>query len=167
MCHLARLLLFPARFPCVLPVPGSALPLPYHVCLHVHFPARCHQPGPGTESWRPRALRASVRPLGNAREWWDSNPSPGFRRGAFPLQLDWYGWVPNAPCTMRMPPPTSKDGVTMETVMGSLPDAQKACLQMTITWHLGRLQPDMVSQDPGPCPGRGIRRQGVCLRAGT
>ncbi|XP_055450171.1 polyunsaturated fatty acid lipoxygenase ALOX12 [Psammomys obesus] len=59
-------------------------------------------------------------------------------------QLDWYGWVPNAPCTMRMPPPTSKDGVTMETVMGSLPDAQKACLQMTITWHLGRLQPDMV-----------------------
>nr|BAE43031.1 unnamed protein product [Mus musculus] len=59
-------------------------------------------------------------------------------------QLDWYGWVPNAPCTMRMPPPTSKDDVTMETVMGSLPDVQKACLQMTITWHLGRLQPDMV-----------------------
>lgn len=59
-------------------------------------------------------------------------------------QLDWYGWVPNAPCTMRMPPPTSKDDVTMETVMGSLPDIQKSCLQMTITWHLGRLQPDMV-----------------------
>ncbi|XP_028641785.1 arachidonate 12-lipoxygenase, 12S-type [Grammomys surdaster] len=59
-------------------------------------------------------------------------------------QLDWYGWVPNAPCTMRMPPPTSKDDVTMETVMGSLPDTQKSCLQMTITWHLGRLQPDMV-----------------------
>lgn len=59
-------------------------------------------------------------------------------------QLDWYRWVPNAPCTMRMPPPTSKDNVTMETVMGSLPDIQKSCLQMTITWHLGRLQPDMV-----------------------
>lgn len=59
-------------------------------------------------------------------------------------QLDWYGWVPNAPCTMRMPPPTSKDDVTMETIMGSLPDVQKSCLQMTITWHLGRLQPDMV-----------------------
>ncbi|XP_052050448.1 polyunsaturated fatty acid lipoxygenase ALOX12 isoform X2 [Apodemus sylvaticus] len=59
-------------------------------------------------------------------------------------QLDWYRWVPNAPCTMRMPPPTNKDDVTMETVMGSLPDIQKSCLQMTITWHLGRLQPDMV-----------------------
>ncbi|XP_036197234.1 polyunsaturated fatty acid lipoxygenase ALOX12 [Myotis myotis] len=59
-------------------------------------------------------------------------------------QLDWYAWVPNAPCTMRMPPPTAKEDVTMATVMGSLPDVQQACLQMTITWHLGRRQPDMV-----------------------
>ncbi|XP_045442550.1 polyunsaturated fatty acid lipoxygenase ALOX12 isoform X2 [Pipistrellus kuhlii] len=59
-------------------------------------------------------------------------------------QLDWYAWVPNAPCTMRMPPPTTKEDVTMATVMGSLPDVQQACFQMTITWHLGRRQPDMV-----------------------
>ncbi|XP_072796648.1 polyunsaturated fatty acid lipoxygenase ALOX12-like isoform X1 [Vicugna pacos] len=59
-------------------------------------------------------------------------------------QLEWYAWVPNAPCTMRMPPPTTKEDVTMATVMGSLPDVQKACLQMAITWHLGRRQPDMV-----------------------
>lgn len=59
-------------------------------------------------------------------------------------QLDWYAWVPNAPCTMRMPPPTTKEDVTMATVMGSLPDVQQACLQMAITWHLGRRQPDMV-----------------------
>ncbi|XP_053767771.1 polyunsaturated fatty acid lipoxygenase ALOX12 isoform X2 [Desmodus rotundus] len=59
-------------------------------------------------------------------------------------QLDWYAWVPNAPCTMRMPPPTSKEDVTMATVMGSLPDVHKACLQMVITWHLSRSQPDMV-----------------------
>ncbi|XP_036307678.1 polyunsaturated fatty acid lipoxygenase ALOX12 [Pipistrellus kuhlii] len=59
-------------------------------------------------------------------------------------QLDWYAWVPNAPCTMRMPPPTTKEDVTMATVMGSLPNVQQACLQMTITWHLGRRQPDMV-----------------------
>ncbi|XP_012581539.1 PREDICTED: arachidonate 12-lipoxygenase, 12S-type [Condylura cristata] len=59
-------------------------------------------------------------------------------------QLDWYAWVPNAPCTMRMPPPTTKEDVTMATVMGSLPDVRQACLQMTITWHLGRRQPDMV-----------------------
>ncbi|XP_044104861.1 polyunsaturated fatty acid lipoxygenase ALOX12 isoform X4 [Neovison vison] len=59
-------------------------------------------------------------------------------------QLDWYAWVPNAPCTMRMPPPTSKEEITMATVMASLPDIRQACLQMTITWHLGRRQPDMV-----------------------
>ncbi|XP_038624734.1 polyunsaturated fatty acid lipoxygenase ALOX12-like [Tachyglossus aculeatus] len=59
-------------------------------------------------------------------------------------QLDWYAWVPNAPCTMRLPPPTCKEAVTMETVMGTLPDVRQACLQMTITWHLGRPQPDMV-----------------------
>ncbi|XP_077021808.1 polyunsaturated fatty acid lipoxygenase ALOX12 isoform X1 [Tamandua tetradactyla] len=59
-------------------------------------------------------------------------------------QLDWYAWVPNAPCTMRMPPPTTKEDVTMATVMGSLPDVRQACLQMAITWHLGRQQPDMV-----------------------
>ncbi|XP_043332344.1 polyunsaturated fatty acid lipoxygenase ALOX12 isoform X1 [Cervus elaphus] len=59
-------------------------------------------------------------------------------------QLDWYAWVPNAPCTMRMPPPTTKEDVTMATMMGSLPDVRQACLQMAITWHLGRRQPDMV-----------------------
>ncbi|KAM6163708.1 polyunsaturated fatty acid lipoxygenase ALOX12 [Rhynchocyon petersi] len=59
-------------------------------------------------------------------------------------QIDWYAWVPNAPCTMRMPPPTTKDDITMATVMGSLPDVRQSCLQMTITWHLGRKQPDMV-----------------------
>lgn len=32
----------------------------------------------------------------------------------------------------------------MATVMGSLPDVRQACLQMAITWHLGRHQPDMV-----------------------
>ncbi|XP_036622736.1 polyunsaturated fatty acid lipoxygenase ALOX12-like isoform X1 [Trichosurus vulpecula] len=58
-------------------------------------------------------------------------------------QLDWYAWVPNAPCTMRQPPPTTKD-VTLEMVMATLPNVHQACLQMTIVWHLGRFQPDMV-----------------------
>lgn len=65
----------------------------------------------------------------------------------FLSQLEWYAWVPNAPCTMRMPPPTTKEDVTMATVIGSLPDVQQSCLQMTITWHLGRRQPDMVREN--------------------
>lgn len=49
----------------------------------------------------------------------------------------------------------------METVMGSLPDIQKSCFQMTITWHLGRLQPDMVSNDQGV----GSHTEGKCVGA--
>ncbi|XP_058415905.1 polyunsaturated fatty acid lipoxygenase ALOX15 isoform X3 [Diceros bicornis minor] len=59
-------------------------------------------------------------------------------------QLDWYTWVPNAPCTMRLPPPTTKDA-TLETVMATLPNFHQASLQMSITWQLGRRQPVMVA----------------------
>ncbi|XP_012868494.1 PREDICTED: arachidonate 15-lipoxygenase-like [Dipodomys ordii] len=58
-------------------------------------------------------------------------------------QLDWFSWVPNAPCTMRLPPPTTKDA-TMETLMDTLPNPYLASLQMTIIWHLGRPQCVMV-----------------------
>ncbi|KAK1331578.1 hypothetical protein QTO34_009535 [Cnephaeus nilssonii] len=58
-------------------------------------------------------------------------------------QLDWYSWVPNAPCTMRLPPPTTKDA-TLETVMATLPNFHQASLQMSMTWQLGRRQPISV-----------------------
>ncbi|XP_054457768.1 arachidonate 12-lipoxygenase, 12S-type [Anoplopoma fimbria] len=59
-------------------------------------------------------------------------------------QFDWCAWVPNTPCTMRHPPPTDKDAVTMEMIMASLPDVSQSCVQMAITWHLGRAQPDAI-----------------------
>ncbi|XP_036197239.1 polyunsaturated fatty acid lipoxygenase ALOX12-like [Myotis myotis] len=59
-------------------------------------------------------------------------------------QHDWLFWVLNAPCTMRMPPPTTKEDVTMATVMGSLPDVRQSCLQMLCVRQVGRQQPDMV-----------------------
>ncbi|XP_043861351.1 polyunsaturated fatty acid lipoxygenase ALOX12-like [Dromiciops gliroides] len=58
-------------------------------------------------------------------------------------QLDWYGWVPNAPCTMRQPPPTTKDA-TLEMVMATLPNVPQSCHQMVVAWLLSRTQPDMV-----------------------
>lgn len=58
-------------------------------------------------------------------------------------QLDWFFWVPNAPCTMRLPPPTTKDA-TMETLMATLPSPNMANLQINIIWHLGRRQTVMV-----------------------
>uniref|UniRef100_A0A3B5LE57 Lipoxygenase domain-containing protein n=2 Tax=Xiphophorus couchianus TaxID=32473 RepID=A0A3B5LE57_9TELE len=59
-------------------------------------------------------------------------------------QFDWCAWVPNTPCTMRLPPPSDKDAVTMEMIMASLPDVGQSCVQMAITWHLGRAQPDAI-----------------------
>ncbi|XP_061920973.1 arachidonate 12-lipoxygenase, 12S-type [Entelurus aequoreus] len=59
-------------------------------------------------------------------------------------QFDWCAWIPNTPCTMRQPPPTDKDAVTMEMIMATLPDVSQSCVQMAITWHLGRAQPDAI-----------------------
>ncbi|KAK1331584.1 hypothetical protein QTO34_009541 [Cnephaeus nilssonii] len=59
-------------------------------------------------------------------------------------QHDWLFWVPNAPCTMRMPSPTTKEDVTMATLMGSLPDVWQSCLQMLFVRQVSRKQPDMV-----------------------
>ncbi|KAM4536427.1 arachidonate 12-lipoxygenase, 12S-type [Odontesthes bonariensis] len=59
-------------------------------------------------------------------------------------QFDWCAWVPNTPCTMRLPPPADKETVTMDMIMATLPDVSQSCVQMAITWHLGRAQPDAV-----------------------
>uniref|UniRef100_A0A667Y9G8 Arachidonate 12-lipoxygenase n=1 Tax=Myripristis murdjan TaxID=586833 RepID=A0A667Y9G8_9TELE len=59
-------------------------------------------------------------------------------------QFDWCAWVPNTPCTMRHPPPTDKDAITMGMIMDTLPDVSQSCVEMAITWHLGRPQPDAV-----------------------
>ncbi|KAF7706376.1 polyunsaturated fatty acid lipoxygenase ALOX12-like [Silurus meridionalis] len=59
-------------------------------------------------------------------------------------QFDFCSWVPNTPCTMRQPPPTDKDSVTMDLIMNTLPDISQSCVEMAITWHLGRPQPDAI-----------------------
>ncbi|KAL4631399.1 arachidonate 15-lipoxygenase [Arapaima gigas] len=59
-------------------------------------------------------------------------------------QFDWCAWIPNTPCTMRRPPPTNKDDVTMGMIIDSLPDVSQSCMQMAITWHLGRTQPEAI-----------------------
>uniref|UniRef100_A0AAY4BZP5 Uncharacterized protein n=1 Tax=Denticeps clupeoides TaxID=299321 RepID=A0AAY4BZP5_9TELE len=59
-------------------------------------------------------------------------------------QFDWCAWVPNTPCTMRCPPPTDKDAIDMQLIMDTLPDISQSCVEMAITWHLGRAQPDAI-----------------------
>ncbi|XP_028725401.1 polyunsaturated fatty acid lipoxygenase ALOX15 [Peromyscus leucopus] len=58
-------------------------------------------------------------------------------------QLDWFYWVPNAPCTMRLPPPTTKDA-TMEKLMATLPNPHQSTLQINVIWLLGKRQAVMV-----------------------
>ncbi|XP_060710562.1 polyunsaturated fatty acid 5-lipoxygenase-like [Hemiscyllium ocellatum] len=55
-------------------------------------------------------------------------------------QYDWGAWVPNSPCSMRKPPPTTKGIVTMEDIMESLPSLHQSCLQMAILWILNQKQ---------------------------
>uniref|UniRef100_A0A8C0MU98 Arachidonate 12-lipoxygenase, 12S type n=1 Tax=Canis lupus familiaris TaxID=9615 RepID=A0A8C0MU98_CANLF len=69
---------------------------------------------------------------------------PGQHASAHLGQLDWYSWIPNGPCTMRKPPPVSKD-VTEKDIMDSLPTAHQAHMQKTFTKFLGRRQPIMVA----------------------
>ncbi|XP_008051275.1 arachidonate 12-lipoxygenase, epidermal-type-like [Carlito syrichta] len=59
-------------------------------------------------------------------------------------QLDWYSWIPNGPCTMRKPPPVSKD-VSEKDIVDSLPTVHQARMQKTFTKFLGRHQPVMVA----------------------
>uniref|UniRef100_A0A673IZ02 Arachidonate 12-lipoxygenase, 12S-type-like n=1 Tax=Sinocyclocheilus rhinocerous TaxID=307959 RepID=A0A673IZ02_9TELE len=48
-------------------------------------------------------------------------------------QFDWCAWVPNTPCTMRHPPPTDKDAVTMDLIMDTLPDISQSCVITMMT----------------------------------
>ncbi|XP_011834540.1 PREDICTED: arachidonate 12-lipoxygenase, 12S-type-like, partial [Mandrillus leucophaeus] len=58
-------------------------------------------------------------------------------------QLDWYALIPNGPCSVRMPSPTTKEDVTRPTVMRSLPDVWQSYVQMGIMWLLSWRQVDM------------------------
>lgn len=82
---------------------------------------------------------------------------PGFLR-LLHLQLDWYSWIPNGPCTMRKPPPVSKD-VTEKDIVDSLPTAHQAHMQKTFTKFLGRRQPIMVETDAWALGAGGERRR--------
>uniref|UniRef100_A0A674B3R9 Arachidonate 5-lipoxygenase n=1 Tax=Salmo trutta TaxID=8032 RepID=A0A674B3R9_SALTR len=48
-------------------------------------------------------------------------------------QYDWCSWIPNAPPTMRKPPPRQKGVVDVKFIIQSLPDRGRSC------WHLGAL----------------------------
>ncbi|XP_009958635.1 PREDICTED: arachidonate 5-lipoxygenase-like, partial [Leptosomus discolor] len=53
---------------------------------------------------------------------------------------DWCSWIPNAPPTMRCPPPTEKGTVTIEQIVESLPDRGRSCWHLGAVWALSQFQ---------------------------
>ncbi|XP_041271391.1 polyunsaturated fatty acid 5-lipoxygenase isoform X2 [Onychostruthus taczanowskii] len=55
-------------------------------------------------------------------------------------QYDWCSWIPNAPPTMRCPPPKEKGTVTIEQIVESLPDRGRSCWHLGAVWALSQFQ---------------------------
>ncbi|XP_056903155.1 polyunsaturated fatty acid 5-lipoxygenase-like [Takifugu flavidus] len=55
-------------------------------------------------------------------------------------QFDWYSWVPNAPSTMRRPPPKQKGLADMTLIMETLPDCGRSVSVLGAIWALSRYQ---------------------------
>ncbi|XP_060047766.1 polyunsaturated fatty acid 5-lipoxygenase isoform X2 [Erinaceus europaeus] len=55
-------------------------------------------------------------------------------------QYDWCSWIPNAPPTMRAPPPTAKGVVTIEKIVETLPDRGRSCWHLGAVWALSQFQ---------------------------
>ncbi|XP_041645657.1 polyunsaturated fatty acid 5-lipoxygenase-like isoform X2 [Cheilinus undulatus] len=55
-------------------------------------------------------------------------------------QFDWYSWVPNAPSTMRRPPPNQKGLADMNLIIESLPDRGRCSWHLGAVWALSQYQ---------------------------
>uniref|UniRef100_A0A5F8GTA6 Arachidonate 5-lipoxygenase n=1 Tax=Monodelphis domestica TaxID=13616 RepID=A0A5F8GTA6_MONDO len=55
-------------------------------------------------------------------------------------QYDWCSWIPNAPPTMRAPPPTEKGVITIEQIVDTLPDRGRSCWHLGAVWALSQFQ---------------------------
>ncbi|XP_077437580.1 polyunsaturated fatty acid 5-lipoxygenase-like [Vanacampus margaritifer] len=55
-------------------------------------------------------------------------------------QFDWYSWIPNAPSTMRKPPPHRKGLANKTLIMDSLPDRGRSSWHLGAVWALSQYQ---------------------------
>ncbi|XP_029554627.1 arachidonate 5-lipoxygenase [Salmo trutta] len=55
-------------------------------------------------------------------------------------QYDWCSWIPNAPPTMRKPPPRQKGVVDVKFIIQSLPDRGRSCWHLGAVWALSQFQ---------------------------
>ncbi|XP_008427822.1 polyunsaturated fatty acid 5-lipoxygenase [Poecilia reticulata] len=55
-------------------------------------------------------------------------------------QYDWCSWIPNAPSTMRKPPPKEKGQIDVKTIIESLPDRGRSSWHLGAVWALSQYQ---------------------------
>ncbi|XP_061644796.1 polyunsaturated fatty acid 5-lipoxygenase-like isoform X1 [Phyllopteryx taeniolatus] len=55
-------------------------------------------------------------------------------------QYDWYSWIPNAPSTMRKPPPKQKGLANVNLIIDSLPDRGRSSWHLGAVWALSQYQ---------------------------
>ena len=68
-------------------------------------------------------------------------------------QYDLYGYVPNAPSTLRLPPPNKKGHTDYTTLMNTLPDKHDSARQIALANVLSQYSQDEVSNNPRKCFG--------------
>uniref|UniRef100_A0A7N8XHX2 Arachidonate 5-lipoxygenase a n=1 Tax=Mastacembelus armatus TaxID=205130 RepID=A0A7N8XHX2_9TELE len=56
------------------------------------------------------------------------------------LQYDWCSWIPNAPPTMRRPPPNQKGLADVNMIIESLPDRGRSSWHLGAVWALSQYQ---------------------------
>lgn len=65
------------------------------------------------------------------------------------LQYDWCSWIPNAPSTMRRPPPTQKGVADVNLIIESLPDRGRSSWHLGAVWALSQYQDNEVRMGGG------------------
>ncbi|KAM6893959.1 polyunsaturated fatty acid lipoxygenase ALOX8-like [Xenentodon cancila] len=54
-------------------------------------------------------------------------------------QYDFYGWMPNGPSSLQLPPPIEKGKVTQETILATFPNIETTVNSMSTVWLLSKI----------------------------
>ncbi|KAJ1080476.1 hypothetical protein NDU88_000675 [Pleurodeles waltl] len=80
-------------------------------------------------------------------------------------QFDFYYWMPNAPATMRNPPPKTKGTATIENILKTLPEVDSTCRVMVLMWVLTRTSSDVVHLGNYPDQLFTEEKAALCIKA--
>ncbi|KAM6894000.1 polyunsaturated fatty acid lipoxygenase ALOX15B-like [Xenentodon cancila] len=54
-------------------------------------------------------------------------------------QYDFYGWMPNGPSSLQLPPPIKKGKATQETILATFPNVETTVNSMSTVWLLSKI----------------------------